>query len=140
MGVNGTPRIPGASIGVNGARRMRRRRVPLLALALVALFARAAHRLGCPVMALGFLGTLVSLERAVALGRWWSYAAPLAAGLGALAALAGAPGGLGPALLTLAGLVLLAAHLVLQRMAPSAHNAVMGLGALAWSAAAVARV
>jgi hypothetical protein len=155
MGVNGTPRIPGASIGVNGARRMRRRRVPLLALALVALFAglwggllrlglslpsgltRASEVHG-PLMALGFLGTLVSLERAVALGRWWSYAAPLAAGLGALAAVAGAPGGLGPALLTLAGLVLLAAHLVLQRMAPSAHNAVMGLGALAWSAAAVA--
>jgi hypothetical protein len=155
MGVNGVQRISGASIDVNGARRMRRRRAPLLALALVALFAglwggllllglslpsgltRASEVHG-PLMALGFLGTLVSLERAVALGRWWSYAAPLAAGLGALVALAGAPGGLGPALLTLAGLVLLADHLVLQRMAPSAHNAVMGLGALAWCAAAVA--
>jgi hypothetical protein len=155
MGVNGVQRISGASIDVNGARRMRRRRAPLLALALVALFAglwggllllglslpsgltRASEVHG-PLMALGFLGTLVSLERAVALGRWWSYAAPLAAGLGALVALAGAPGGLGPALLTLAGVVLLADHLVLQRMAPSAHNAVMGLGALAWSAAAVA--
>jgi hypothetical protein len=155
MGVNGTQRIPRASIDVSDARHMRRWRAPLLALALVALFAglwggllrlglslpsglTTASEVHGPLMALGFFGALVSLERAVALGRWWSYAAPLAAGLGALAALAGAPGGLGSALLTLAGLVLLADHVVLQRMAPSLHNAVMGLGALAWSAAAVA--
>ncbi len=139
-----------ARLGVSIARR----RAPLLALALVALFAGlwgGLVRLGLslprglttaseahgPLMALGFLGTLVSLERAVALGRWWSYAAPLAAGLGALAALAGAPGALGPALLALAGLVLLADHVVLHRMAPSLHNAMMGAGALAWCAAAV---
>ena len=154
MGVNGTQHASGASIAVDGARRMRRRRAPLMALALVALFAglwggllllglslpsglSTAGEVHGPLMALGFLGTLVSLERAVALGRWWSYAAPLAAGLGALAALASPPGSLGPALMTFAGLVLLAAHGVLQRMAPSAHNAIMGLGALAWCAAAV---
>ena len=88
-------------------------------------------------MALGFLGTLVSLERAVALDRAWAYVAPLAAGLGSLAALSEAPDAFGPALLTLAGLVLLAAHVVLHRLQPSAHNVVMGLGALAWCAAAV---
>lgn len=154
MGVNGVQHVPAAaSIDVNDAPHMRHRRAPLLALALVALFAglwggllrlglslpsglTTASEVHGPLMALGFLGTLVSLERAVALGRWWSYAAPLAAGLGALAALVGAPGGLGPALLTLAGLVLLADHVVLHRMAPSAHNAIMGLGALAWCAAA----
>ncbi|MHB8491668.1 MAG: hypothetical protein ACYDA6_05575 [Solirubrobacteraceae bacterium] len=151
--MNGTQRSSGASIALNGARQMRRRRAPLLALALVALFAGlwgGLQRLGLslpsglstasevhgPLMALGFLGTLVSLERAVALGRWWSYAAPLAAGLGALAALANPPGSLGPALLTLAGIVLLAAHAILHRNASSAHNAIMGLGALAWCAAA----
>ncbi|MDE3070180.1 MAG: hypothetical protein KGJ43_05580 [Acidobacteriota bacterium] len=91
-----------------------------------------------PLMALGFLGTLISLERAVALGRSWSYGAPLATGLGAIATLLGAPGDLGPALMTLGGLVLWCDHLVLQRMAPSAHNAVMGLGAVAWSAAGLA--
>ncbi|MGH2865903.1 MAG: hypothetical protein ACRDJX_11745, partial [Solirubrobacteraceae bacterium] len=48
------------------------------------------------------------------------------------------PGALGPALETLAGLVALAAHLTLQRMAPSLHNAVMGLGAVCWCAAAAA--
>jgi hypothetical protein len=132
----------------------RRRRAPLLALAVVALFAglwgglirlglslpsavTSAAELHGPLMALGFLGMLVSLERAVALDRPWAYVAPLAAGAGALAALAGAPDALGPALVTLGGAVLLAAHLVLHRLQPSAHNAVMGLGAVAWCAAAV---
>jgi hypothetical protein len=132
----------------------RRRRAPLLALAVVALFAglwgglirlglslpsavTSAAELHGPLMALGFLGMLVSLERAVALDRPWAYVAPLAAGAGALSALAGAPDSLGPALVTLGGAVLLAAHLVLQRLQPSAHNAVMGLGAVAWCAAAV---
>lgn len=134
---------------------MTRRRAPLLALALVALFAGlwgGLLRLGLalpsdvlsaseahgPLMALGFLGTLISLERAVALGRWWSYAAPWAAGLGAIATLAEDTSHLGPALVTFAGLVLLADHVVLQRIAPSRHNVVMGLGALAWCAAGVA--
>jgi hypothetical protein len=141
-------------MAVSAATAARRRRAPLLALAVVALFAglwgglirlglsvpsavTSAAELHGPLMALGFLGTLVSLERAVALERPWAYVAPLAAGAGALAALAGAPDSLGPALVTLAGFVLLGAHLVLQRLQPSAHNAVMGLGAAGWCAAAV---
>ena len=141
-------------MALSAGSRARRRRAPLLALAVVALFAglwgglirlglslpsavTSAAELHGPLMALGFLGTLVSLERAVALDRPWTYVAPLAAGAGALAALAGAPDSLGPALVTLGGAVLLAAHLVLQRLQPSAHNAVMGLGAVAWCAAAV---
>jgi hypothetical protein len=141
-------------VALSAAAVARRRRAPLMALAVVALFAGlwgALIRLGLtlpsavtsaaelhgPLMALGFLGTLVSLERAVAVARPWLYVAPLAAGVGALAGLAGAPDSFGPALLALAGCVLLAAHLVLHRRQPSAHNAVMGLGALAWCAAAV---
>ena len=129
------------ALGTAGAAR--RRRAPLMALAVVALCAglwgglillglslpsavTSAAQLHGPLMALGFLGTLVSLERAVALGRSWAYAAPLAAGAGVLAALAGTPDSLGPALLTLAGFVLLSAHAVLHRLQPSAHNAVMG--------------
>jgi hypothetical protein len=133
---------------------MRLRRAPLLALGLVALFAGmwgGLIRLGLVVpgplataaaahgtlMTLGFLGTLVSLERAVALGRAWAYTAPAAAATGTLAGLAAVPHALGPALVTFAGAVLLAAHLALQRHQPSAHNAVMGLGALAWCVAAI---
>jgi hypothetical protein len=101
------------------------KRAPLMALALVALFAgvwgglvrigpvsttavASASEAHGPLMALGFLGTLISLERAVALGRWWSYTAPVATGLGAIATLASAPGDLGPALMTVGGFVLLA--------------------------------
>lgn len=141
-------------MALNAGGRARRRRAPLVALAILALFAGlwgGLIRLGLavpggvasageahgPLMALGFLGTLVSLERAVALGRAWAYVAPVAAGLGALMALAGVRDAFGPALVTLAGLVLLSSHGVLHRVQPSAHNAVMGLGALAWCAAAV---
>ena len=77
-------------MGVSSAVIARRRRAPLMALALVALFAglwgglirlglslpsavTSAAELHGPLMALGFLGTLVSLERAVALDRPWAY-------------------------------------------------------------------
>ena len=37
------------------------------------------------LMSFGFLGTLIALERAVALGQAWGYAAPLASGLAGIA-------------------------------------------------------
>jgi len=130
------------------------RRAPLVALGVTALFAGlwggllrlglsvpgASSQLGelhGPLMTLGFLGTLISLERAVALGRPWGYAAPLASGAGTLAAAAGAPGGFGPALLAFAAAVLLVEHVLIDRLHRTAHNGVMALGALAWLAAAV---
>jgi len=42
-----------------------------------------------PLMISGFLGTLINLERVVALNRRWMYAAPAATGLGALVLLVG---------------------------------------------------
>ncbi len=62
----------------------------------------ASPRLGevhGPVMVLGFLGTLIALERAVALRAPWGYAAPALLGLGALALLSPAPRPLGQVLL-----------------------------------------
>src|SRR6186713_1561902 len=41
------------------------------------------------IMTSGFLGTVISLERAVALGSRWAYAAPLAAALGTILPLLG---------------------------------------------------
>lgn len=134
---------------------LRRRRAPLVGLGIVVLFAGlwgGLMRLGLvgtsvvgsadaqhgPLMALGFLGTLISLERAVALGRGWAYAAPLGAGLGTLITLfPGAPTALGPALVAFGGIMLLAGHVAIQRMQPSAHNAVMGLSAVSWAAAGI---
>ena len=55
----------------------------------------AAHG---PLMVCGFLGTLIGLERAVALGRRWAYTAPLLSGLGAVTGRLGLP--IGPWLLT----------------------------------------
>lgn len=43
------------------------------------------------LLVLGAVGTLVALERSVALGRWWGYAAPTSLGLGGLSLVVGAP-------------------------------------------------
>ena len=60
-----------------------------------------AHR---PLMISGFLGTLITLERAVALGQKWMYIPPLLAGLGWLVTVLIPSPLLGPILLTLASL------------------------------------
>ena len=77
-------------------------RLPLLFLGFVCLVAGVAGglaRMGggtAPALALhgvlmvcGFFGTVISLERAVALERPWAYAAPLACGTGGVSILAG---------------------------------------------------
>ncbi|HMM94980.1 hypothetical protein [Phycicoccus sp.] len=74
----------------------------------------ASDRLGDvhgPVMVLGFLGTLVALERAVALRRTWAFAAPVLLGAGGLALVVPLPPALGHVLL-LDGTVALVAVLV----------------------------
>jgi hypothetical protein len=69
-----------------------------------------------PLMTLGFLGTFISLERAVALGEAWGYLAPAAAGAGGLAVAAGAPSGIGEALLGCGGLVLVTIFVAVYRI------------------------
>lgn len=88
-----------------------------------------------PMMILGFLGTVITLERAVALGRAWAYLGPATAGLGGVAVLVGAPGSVGPVLLTVGGVVLLVVFVAVHRIQPSVHNAVMAGGAVCWIAA-----
>ncbi len=53
----------------------------------VAAEAAALHG---PLMIGGFFGVVIALERAVAIGRGWAYLAPLLAGLGGVATIAGA--------------------------------------------------
>ena len=43
------------------------------------------------LMISGFLGTVISLERAVAIGRWWAYSAPALSGIAAVTLIVGAP-------------------------------------------------
>ena len=90
-----------------------------------------------PLMTLGFLGTVIGLERAVALGRRWLYLAPVLSGAGALGLVAGLPVPVGGMAFALAGAMLATAYATVGRRALEAYVAVMALGAIAWTAAAI---
>jgi len=85
-----------------------------------------------PLMICGFLGTLISLERAIALGRRWGYAAPLMAGVGTLGFVTGVSVEAAMFLIALASLVLVFIFVAVLLMQPALHSATMGLGAIAW--------
>jgi hypothetical protein len=85
-----------------------------------------------PVMLVGFLGTLIGLERAVALGRFWPYGIPILTALSIVAVLAGFSVQLSALLAALASLLTAAVFAALYRQYPSEHFIVMGLSALAW--------
>ena len=126
-------------------------RYPLMALGMLALLAglwSGLLRLGWslnslrptlammhgPLMVCGFLGTLISLERAVALGRPWAYAAPILTGLGGVLLIAGVGTWQGPLLITAGSLVLIAIFVAVLRIQLQSFAVVMALGAVAWLA------
>lgn len=126
-----------------------RLRLPLLVLAMLGLVAGIAGglvRLGVAVplpsahtsvqhgvlMVCGFFGTLISLERAVALKNLWAYAAPLTAAAGALL-MAGGWTASGAAALVVAGGLLSAASAVVHRRQPALFTKVLLAGACAWT-------
>ena len=85
-----------------------------------------------PLMVVGFLGTLIGLERAVVMGRWWPYGVPLFTGVGVLSVLAGLPLQVGAALATVGSLLSVFVFVALYRQSPSAHFVTMGLSGGAW--------
>jgi hypothetical protein len=85
-----------------------------------------------PLLIAAFFGTVISLERAVAVGQGWAYLAPLAAGTGGLALLAGAPLLAGQGLLSIAALGLIAASLVALRRQLATFTVVLALAAGCW--------
>lgn len=87
-----------------------------------------------PLMISGLFGTLISLERAVALSRPWAYLGPLAAAAGSLLLIAGLPQIFGAAAYLLASGVLAVACLVILRQQPALFMGTMLFGALAWLA------
>ncbi len=128
-----------------------RLRFPLMAISVLALLAgmwAGLLRLGWrlppllpglalahgPLMVAGFLGTVISLERAVALGRPWTYAPPLLAALAAITSLAGLSDTVGWLLLILSSAGLVAIFVLILRRQPALHNTTMLVGALAWLA------
>jgi hypothetical protein len=129
-------------------------RAPLMALAALALLAGlwgGVQRIGWalptitlylpaqhgPLMVSGFLGTLISLERAVALsqfqnGRRRYYLVPLLAGLGTLAFILTIDPLIARSLGSLAALGLVLIFVVICRLQWTTDHAVMGMGALLW--------
>lgn len=131
-----------------------RRRLPILVLGVLSLLAGlwgGLLLLGLPVptlrtstaaehgplMALGFLGTVIALERAVALRRSWAFAAPVAAGAGGVSLIIGLPAVVGWLLLCLASVVLVVVYVVIDRIQPMLHLRVQALGAVCWYVATV---
>lgn len=85
-----------------------------------------------PLFVCGLLGTVIGLERAVALGRAWTFAGPLLTLAGGIALLACLPAALA-ALLTVGGsVVLLAVFAAVLRRQPARFIVTMALGAGAW--------
>jgi hypothetical protein len=85
------------------------------------------------LMVSGFLGTVIGLERAVALGRLWAYAAPLASGLGGVCLVLGFATQ-GFALMAFAAAVLVAASAATFARQRSLEMATLFAGAVAWLA------
>jgi hypothetical protein len=145
---------PATGRGANSPHPARRdlrpwQRVPLLALGFVGLVtgigaglarlgwsvpapAAAAAAVHGPLMIGAFLGVVIALERAVAIGRLWAYLAPLFAGIGGIAVIAGATAA-GAWLLAAGSVVLLAASIDIVRRQPALFTFTLALGALCWT-------
>lgn len=138
------------SRGVMGGQLARRfSRFPLMALGMMALLAAlwaGLIRLGWglpllqpalpmnhgPLMVCAFLGTVIGVERAVALGCHWTYLGPLLTGLGGLVLIGGLSGPVGPLLITLGSLMLVVVFGLILRLQLAPFTVTMALGALLW--------
>lgn len=124
-------------------------RYPVLALAILAALvgmwaglARMGWRLSIgspswivahgPLMVSGFLGTLISLERVVALRRSWMYIVPVLPALGVIALILGIPDPIPSILVSLGSAGFLLICTIMLRMAPALFTVTMLLGSLAW--------
>lgn len=85
-----------------------------------------------PLMVSGFLGTLISLERATGLGYKWTYAVPALTGFGALILITGSSLLTGESLITLGSFGLFLVFIVIMRIQVTLSNIIMGVGALLW--------
>ena len=81
------------------------------------------------LMLIGFLGTVIALERAVALRRPWGFSAPLATGLGSLLLLTALPVAVGQGVQLIGLSVLVGIYGALWRRAASTAVAIQWLGA-----------
>lgn len=87
-----------------------------------------------PLMVVGFLGTLIGLERAVALNRRWPYGVPVCSGIASFLVLGGFAHPVGALLAVAASGLMIAVFVSLYRQQPAEHFVVMGSSAAAWLA------
>ena len=85
-----------------------------------------------PLMVIGFLGTLIGLERAVALRRGWPYAIPVLTALSAASVLGGFAVALSALLAAAASFLMIAVFVALYRQYPSEHFIIMAVSAMLW--------
>jgi hypothetical protein len=83
-----------------------------------------------PLMVAGFLGTVIGMERAVALGRVWAYGGPLATAVGAIGLIAGVAGA--EIALALGSAWLVAVFIAVLRRQWTLPTAIMAIGAVSW--------
>ncbi|WP_448207845.1 hypothetical protein [Azospirillum sp. sgz302134] len=143
-----------AGDGVSPSADLRSRRLaraPILALAIAGMvtgIAGGLARLGVelpvqaadltlhhgPLMVSTLFGTVIGLERAVALGRGWGYLAPVLSGAAGLLLLGGMPVVLPVVLFVAASAVLLVNALAMLRLSPALHSAVLAGSCACWLA------
>lgn len=125
-------------------------RIPILAMGMLSLITAlwgGVQRLGWdlptltitlpanhgPLMVGAFLGTVIGLERAVALGHLWGYLGPLLTGLGGILMITGAaPLGVAQALMAAGSLLLSLVFIAFMQRQFHLFLAIMGVGALSW--------
>ncbi|VAX24700.1 hypothetical protein MNBD_NITROSPINAE02-2034, partial [hydrothermal vent metagenome] len=83
-----------------------------------------------PLMAAGFLGVVIGLERAVAYGGAWPYSAPALTGIGVILFVLGG-GVAGPAMITGGAFMLVILNIAIIRSQYSLSTLTMGAGSLA---------
>lgn len=86
-----------------------------------------------PLMVSGFLGTLIALERAVAMRKTWAYAGPVITGFAGILLLSGSPALPAAILLAIGSLGLVAVFILIVRIHPAVFTYTMAGGALMWA-------
>lgn len=85
-----------------------------------------------PLMVSGFLGTLIGVERAVAVGRWWAFPGPMLTAAGGLMLIAGVLGKPVPVAFVLGSVCLLSVVVAFAARWPSTFLVVMACGNASW--------
>ncbi len=124
-------------------------RMPILILGMMSLLGgvlAGLARLACAVPAVAsdaaglhgalmisvFFGTVISPERAVAIGRRWAYLAPAAAGASGIVMLAGWPLIVAMTLSVIAATIMLAASIQVLRRQTAPFTIVLAIGSVCW--------